>query len=98
MIRQAKYGLAVEDWMRANEIDCAGIQCWTSIQQNYGCAACLTMSMLGERLIPCACEVDIAGVLSMYALVLASGNPGGHPGLEQQLCGGSRQMCLHTLQ
>ena len=73
--RQAKYGLAVEDWMRANEIDCAGIQCWTSIQQNYGCAACLTMSMLGERLIPCACEVDVAGVLSMYALVLASGNP-----------------------
>jgi L-fucose isomerase-like protein len=73
--RQAKYGLAVEDWMKANEIDCAGIQCWTSIQQNYGCAACLTMSMLGERLIPCACEVDIAGVLSMYALVLASGNP-----------------------
>jgi L-fucose isomerase-like protein len=73
--RQAKYGLAVEDWMRANEIDCTGIQCWTSIQQNYGCAACLTMSMLGERLIPCACEVDIAGVVSMYALVLASGSP-----------------------
>ena len=73
--RQAKYGLAVEEWMRVNEIDCAGIQCWTSIQQNYGCAACLTMSMLGERLIPCACEVDVAGVLSMYALVLASGNP-----------------------
>ena len=72
---QAKYGLAAEDWMKANEVDCAAIQCWTSIQQNYGCAACLTMSMLGERLIPCACEVDIAGVLSMYALVLASGNP-----------------------
>jgi L-fucose isomerase-like protein len=73
--RQAKYGLAAEDWMRVNEVDCAAIQCWTSIQQNYGCAACLTMSMLGDRLIPCACEVDIAGVLSMYALVLASGNP-----------------------
>jgi L-fucose isomerase-like protein len=67
--------LAVEDWMKANSIDAAGFQCWTSIQQNYGCAACLTMSLMGEGLVPCACEVDVAGVAAMYALVLASGKP-----------------------
>jgi L-fucose isomerase-like protein len=67
--------LACEDWMRANAIDAAGFQCWTSIQQNYGCATCLTMSMMSERLVPCACEVDVMGVSAMYALVLASGNP-----------------------
>ncbi len=66
--------LAIEDWLQANAIDAAGIQCWTSIQQNYGCATCLTMAMLGDKLLPCACEVDIAGVLGMYALALASGN------------------------
>ena len=33
------------------------------------------MSMLGEKLIPSACEVDVAGAVSMYALLLASGNP-----------------------
>ena len=66
--------LAVEDWLQANAIDAAGFQCWTSIQQNYGCATCLTMAMLGDQLVPCACEVDIAGVVSMYALALASGN------------------------
>ena len=66
--------LAVEDWLQANAIDAAGFQCWTSIQQNYGCATCLTMSMLGDQLLPCACEVDIAGVVGMYALALASGN------------------------
>lgn len=65
--------LACEDWMLANAIDAAGIQCWTSIQQNYGCATCLTMSMMGEHLVPCACEVDIAGVTAMYALTLATG-------------------------
>lgn len=66
--------LALEDWLQANAIDAAGIQCWTSIQQNYGCATCLSMAMLGDQLLPCACEVDVAGVTGMYALALASGN------------------------
>jgi L-fucose isomerase-like protein len=70
---QAKFGLAVEAWMEANDIDAVAVQCWDSLEQNYGCAACVTMSMLGERLIPAACEVDIAGAVSMYALTLASG-------------------------
>ncbi len=71
--RNVRLFLAMEDWMNTNEIDAAGVQCWTSIQQNYGCAACLTMSMMSDSLRPCACEVDIAGVTAMYALVLASG-------------------------
>jgi len=71
--RNVRLFVAIEDWMNANEIDAAGVQCWTSIQQNYGCAACLTMSMMSDSLRPCACEVDIAGVTAMYALVLASG-------------------------
>ena len=66
--------LALEDWMQASAIDAAGIQCWTSIQQNYGCATCLTMAMMGDKLLPCACEVDVAGVTAMYALLLATGN------------------------
>jgi L-fucose isomerase-like protein len=66
--------LAVEDWLQANAIDAAGLQCWTSIQQNFGCATCLTMSMMGDQLLPCACEVDLAGVAAMYALALATGN------------------------
>ncbi|HSL87479.1 MAG TPA: hypothetical protein VK861_11130, partial [Bacteroidales bacterium] len=58
-----------------NDINAAAVQCWESIQKNYGCASCLTMSMLGEKLIPCACEVDIAGAVSMYTLMLATGQP-----------------------
>lgn len=72
---QAKFGVAVENWIAANEVDATAIQCWDSLEQNYGCAACVTMSMLSERLIPSACEVDIAGAISMYALSLASGQP-----------------------
>lgn len=72
LMLQAKFGVAVERWMNANAIDAVAIQCWDSLEQNYGCAACVTMSMLGEKLIPAACEVDIAGAVSMYALTLAS--------------------------
>ena len=72
LMLQAKFGVAVERWMNANAIDAVAIQCWNSLEQNYGCAACVTMSMLGEKLIPAACEVDIAGAVSMYALTLAS--------------------------
>ncbi|MBO8131258.1 MAG: fucose isomerase [Candidatus Marinimicrobia bacterium] len=75
IIRQAKFTIAVENWLQANEIDASAIECWDSLQHNFGCASCLTMSMLGERLMPSACEVDITGAVSMYALTLASGNP-----------------------
>ena len=70
---QAKFGVAVEHWIEDNDVQAVAIQCWDSLEQNYGCAACVTMSMLGDKLIPAACETDIAGAVSMYALTLASG-------------------------
>ena len=75
LVKMAKLGVALDDWMAANEIDATAVQCWTSIQQNYGVNACALMSMMSENLMPSACEVDVTGVLSMYALQLASGQP-----------------------
>ena len=72
LVLQAKFGVAVERWIEANQIDAVAVQCWDSLEQNYGCAAYVTMSMLGEKLLPAACEVDIAGAVSMYALTLAA--------------------------
>ena len=72
LVLQAKFGVAVERWIEANQIDAVAVQCWDSLEQNYGCAACVTMSMLGEKLLPAAWEVDIAGAVSMYALTLAA--------------------------
>lgn len=72
LVLQAKFGVAVERWIEANQIDAVAVQCWDSLEQNYGCATCVTMSMLGEKLLPAACEVDIAGAVSMYALTLAA--------------------------
>lgn len=75
LMLMAKLGIALGDWMDANEIQATAIQCWSSLQRNYGINACTIMSMMSENLLPSACEVDIAGVLAMYALQLASGTP-----------------------
>lgn len=72
VIKQAKFSVAIDSWCEANEIDVTAIQCWNSIEENYGCAACLTMSMRGELHKPSACEADICGAISMYALTLAA--------------------------
>jgi len=73
--KQAKWTIAVDRWIAENECDASAIQCWRSLQDNFGCATCLTMSMSGERLSPSACEVDVMGAVSMYALALAAGTP-----------------------
>jgi len=75
IVKQAKFSVVVNRWMAANECDASCIQCWTSVQNNFGCATCLTMSMMGQKLMPSACEVDVAGAVSMYALALAAGAP-----------------------
>ncbi len=75
LVLMAKLGLALDDWMAANEIKATALQCWSSLQLNYGVNACTIMSMMSEQLLPSACEVDIVGVLAMYALQLASGTP-----------------------
>ncbi|SCM77490.1 Fucose isomerase [uncultured Pleomorphomonas sp.] len=75
VLKQAKWGIAVDAWMAENDCDASAIQCWRSLQDNYGCATCLSMSMMGEKLMPSACEVDVLGTLSMYALTLAAGQP-----------------------
>lgn len=75
LVKMGKLAIAIDDWMTANDLAATAIQCWTSIQHNYGINACTLMSMMSEKLMPSACEVDITGVASMYALQLASGTP-----------------------
>ena len=75
VLRSAKLELFLRRWQEENAVDAFGIQCWTSIQANYGVCSCATMSRLGDEGVPCACESDILGTLSMHACQLASGSP-----------------------
>src|SRR5690606_14340086 len=75
LVLMAKLGVVVSDWMERLELEATAIQCWSSLQQNYGVNCCTIMSMMSEKLMPSACEVDIAGTVAMHALQLASGKP-----------------------
>ncbi len=95
VFQQAKLSVALDQWMEENECDASAIQCWDSVQANFGCATCLSMSMMGERLLPSACETDITGALSMYALLLASGNPPGFQDWNNNY-GDDRDKCINV--
>ena len=71
--KQAKLCIALENWMRDHHCDASAVQCWDSVEANYGCAACLAMSMMGAKGMPSACETDVMGAVSMLALQKASG-------------------------
>jgi L-fucose isomerase-like protein len=72
VVRQAKLTSVLEKFVQEQQLDATAVQCWDSIEKNYGCAACLSMSMMGEAGFPSACEMDVAGALSMYILRLAA--------------------------
>ena len=75
LVQMAKMGVALEAWVEANALDATALQCWTSVQENYGCNVCTLMSMMSEKFMPSACEVDVTGVLTMYAMQLAGNTP-----------------------
>lgn len=75
ILRMAKFGVALTRWMDKLDIQATALQCWDSIQKNYGINVCTLMSMMSDQLMPSACEVDITGVASMYALQLATDQP-----------------------
>jgi L-fucose isomerase-like protein len=75
LTQMARLGVVLARWIDANALDATAIQCWTSVQQNFGCNVCTLMSMMSEQFMPSACEVDVTGVLTMYAMQLAAGSP-----------------------
>jgi L-fucose isomerase-like protein len=75
LMKMAKLGAVIDQWMATTEVGISAVQCWTSLEENFGVVPCTVMSMMSEHLLSSACEVDIAGVLGMHALQLASGTP-----------------------
>jgi L-fucose isomerase-like protein len=75
LIRMAKLSTVVEEWMDEVDVQMSAVQCWTAIEEYYGVVPCTMMSMMSDSLLPSACEVDVCGVIAMYALQLASGTP-----------------------
>ena len=75
LLKMAKLGAVVDDWMKATDVQISAVQCWTSLEENLGVVPCTIMSMMSDSLLSSACEVDVCGVLGMHALQLASETP-----------------------
>jgi L-fucose isomerase-like protein len=75
IVRMARLGVVIDDWMAEHDLNASAIQCWHSLQENFGANVCTLMSIMGTKMMPSACETDITGLASMYALQLASGEP-----------------------
>src|SRR5215472_3002806 len=75
LLKMAKLGAVIDEWMKAADLQISAVQCWTSLEENLGVVPCTLMSMMSDSLLSSACEVDVCGVLGMHALQLASETP-----------------------
>ena len=75
LLKMAKLGAVIDGWMGERNLQASAIQCWTSLEENFGVVPCTVMSIMSNGLIPAACETDIAGTVAMMALAYASGKP-----------------------
>ncbi len=75
LVKMAKLGTVIDTWMRETEVNISAIQCWTSLEEYFGVVPCTVMSMMSDQGLSSACEVDVAGVIGMHALQLASQTP-----------------------
>jgi L-fucose isomerase-like protein len=75
LVKMAKLGHVLADWMRSADVAVTAIQCWTAMQEYFGVMPCTVMSMLSNGMMSSACETDVCGALSMHILALASQTP-----------------------
>lgn len=75
LLKMAKLGVVIDEWMEANGLAVSAVQCWTSMEEYFGVVPCSVMSLMSNNLMSSACEVDIPGVIAMHALRLASETP-----------------------
>ncbi len=75
LLKMAKLGTVIDEWMRQTDVTISAVQCWTAMEEYFGVVPCTVMSMMSNDLLSSACEVDICGVIGMHALALASGTP-----------------------
>jgi L-fucose isomerase-like protein len=75
LVKMAKFGVVVDGWMKDNALAGTSIQCWTAMEEFFGVVPCTLMSMMSNSLMPSACETDMIGMIGMYILQLAAGEP-----------------------
>jgi len=83
LVKMAKLGAVVDDWMKNSNVQISAVQCWTSLEENLGVVPCTVMSMMSDSLLSSACEVDVCGVMGMQRVTTGIGDTERAARLEQ---------------
>ncbi len=75
LLKMAKFGVAVDKWIKEARLNATAIQCWTAMEQFFGVVPCTIMSMLSNMGMSSACEVDVTGAVGMHIMAKASDKP-----------------------
>jgi len=72
LINQARYELSLLRIAEELGVKAIAVSCWTQIQEKYGISSCSTFGRLNEKGLITACEVDLLGAVTMWAVYCAS--------------------------
>ncbi|HON08187.1 MAG TPA: L-fucose/L-arabinose isomerase family protein [Verrucomicrobiota bacterium] len=75
LIKMAKFGVALDKWIKEARLNATAIQCWSAMEQFFGVVPCTIMSMLSNMGMSSACEVDVTGAVAMHVMAKASEKP-----------------------
>ena len=50
LMKMAKFGVVMQEWMSDNKLVASAIQCWTSMEEYFGIVPCTVMSMMSDEL------------------------------------------------
>ncbi|MDN2566782.1 hypothetical protein N1F89_11155 [Aquibium sp. A9E412] len=73
--RSLRLKAALEGLRGEGGYDAFAIRCWPETFTDYGGAVCGPVSMMGEARVPCACEADVYGALTVLMLQAAAEAP-----------------------
>jgi L-fucose isomerase-like protein len=68
LINIARYELAVKRVVKELDVQAIAANCWTQIQKQFHISTCSTFGRLNNQGIITACEVDVMGAVTMWAL------------------------------
>jgi L-fucose isomerase-like protein len=72
LVNQARYEVSLMRIAKELDVNAMAVSCWTQIQQRYGISSCSTFGRLNDKGIITACEVDLLGAVTMWAMYCAA--------------------------
>ncbi len=72
LVNEARYEIALERIAKELDVQALAVNCWTRLQERFGISACSTFGRLNDKGLITACEVDLLGAATMWAVYNAA--------------------------